>query len=243
MTDWYKQDLAYIHDAGFSDYALQSAPGILAILEQHNIDDGLIVDLGCGSGLSAKEFTKAGYQVLGIDISTAMIDLARDRVPDAQFIVESVFKVEIPPCRAVTAIGECFNYLFDEDNTKQNLVALFGRVYDSLKVGGLFIFDIVEFGQVAPARKSQGFREGQDWLILFEKEEDPQKNLLTRRIIALRKLGEYYRRDEEIHRQRLYVAAELAGELRQIGFEVKVMRNYGSFELPLARRAFVARKC
>ncbi|EDX73602.1 MAG: hypothetical protein RIG63_12295 [Coleofasciculus chthonoplastes F3-SA18-01] len=51
METWYKEDLPYIHDVGFRDYALKSAPGILAILAQHQIREGLVVDLGCGSGL------------------------------------------------------------------------------------------------------------------------------------------------------------------------------------------------
>lgn len=53
MKEWYKKDLAHIHDVGHSDYALKSAPGILKILAQNNIRDGLVVDLGCGSGLSS----------------------------------------------------------------------------------------------------------------------------------------------------------------------------------------------
>ena len=57
MGDYYKQDLAYIHDVGYCDYALKSAPGILDILAQNNIHQGLIVDLGCGSGVSAFAFT------------------------------------------------------------------------------------------------------------------------------------------------------------------------------------------
>jgi hypothetical protein len=32
MNEWYKEDLAFIHDVGFSDWALKSAPGILEIL-------------------------------------------------------------------------------------------------------------------------------------------------------------------------------------------------------------------
>lgn len=55
---WYREDLAYIHDVGYSDYALKSAPSILNILAQNNIREGLVVDLGCCSGLSALEFTQ-----------------------------------------------------------------------------------------------------------------------------------------------------------------------------------------
>lgn len=79
------QDLAYIHDVGFSSYALKSAPTILAMLAQRGVKDGLIVDLGCGSGLSAGEFTQSGCSVLGIDISEDMIALAQCRVPTANF--------------------------------------------------------------------------------------------------------------------------------------------------------------
>ena len=109
MNEWYRKDLAYIHDIGFRSYVLQAIPVILAILKQHGIQDGLIVDLGCGSGLSAEELVRAGYRVLGVDISAAMIEIARCRVPLAEFQVKSFFKVEIPNCSAVISIGECFN--------------------------------------------------------------------------------------------------------------------------------------
>ncbi len=51
---------------------------------------GLIVDLGCGGGLSARAFSPEGYRVLGVDISPAAIAIARQRVPDAEFRVESL---------------------------------------------------------------------------------------------------------------------------------------------------------
>lgn len=42
MKEYYKEDLAYIHDVGFSDYCLKSAPGILEILQKSNINTGLV---------------------------------------------------------------------------------------------------------------------------------------------------------------------------------------------------------
>jgi hypothetical protein len=59
MEEYYRKDLAYIHDVGFRDYALKSAPGILEILRRNKIIDGLVVDLGCGSGLWAQELSGA----------------------------------------------------------------------------------------------------------------------------------------------------------------------------------------
>ncbi len=90
----YKDDLAYIHDVGFGDFAKNAAPELLAVLRQRGLTGGLVVDLGCGSGLWAEELTAAGYDVLGVDISPAMIEIARRRAPRARFEVGS-FLVEV----------------------------------------------------------------------------------------------------------------------------------------------------
>lgn len=242
MNEWYKEDLSYIHDVGFGDYALESAPGILEILDRSKIREGLVVDLGCGSGLWARELTKTGYRVLGVDISEAMIGIARGRVPDADFRVGSLFGADLPPCDAVTALGEVLNYLFDPSNDGRMPVRLFRRVYDALTPGGIFIFDIAEPGQVAPGATTRGFAEGEDWAVLIEKEEDRERATLTRRITTFRKAGKHYRRADEVHRQRLYEAADVAEELRRVGFGVRTMRGYGRYDLPKAHAAFVARK-
>ncbi|NEO32487.1 MAG: class I SAM-dependent methyltransferase [Symploca sp. SIO3C6] len=242
MKQWYKQDLAYIHDVGFSDYALKSAPGILEILAQNKILQGLVVDLGCGSGLWVQELTKANYRVLGIDISESMIEIARRRVPDAEFLVESLFKAEIPPCNAVTSIGECLNYLFDSDNAQQTLTQLFLRVYNALNHGGVFVFDILEKRKNIQKTTTKGFTQGENWVVLFDKEEDQQQGILTRRITTFRKVGEYYRRDDEVHQQRLYKATTLAQELEKVGFQVQIRHSYGQYNLPPAHAAFIARK-
>jgi SAM-dependent methyltransferase len=239
MKEYYKEDLAYIHDVGFSDYCLKSAPGILEILQKNKINTGLVVDLGCGSGLWVQELVKSGYSAIGIDISPAFIDIARKRVPEAEFRVDSLFNAEIPPCNAVTSIGECFNYLFDSENNNQRLVKLFNHVYKVLTPGGVFIFDIATPGQV-PETITKGFTEGKDWIVLVEKEE--KREILTRRIITFRSCGEYYKRDEEIHHQQLYKEKEIAQLLDRIGFQVEVENGYGELLLPLNHTAFIAIK-
>jgi len=242
MTDWYREDLAYIHDVGHPDFALESAPGILEVLVRNGIRDGLVIDLGCGSGLWARELVDTGYRVLGIDISEAMIELSRKRVPEANFRVGSLFGVDIPPCAAVTAVSEVLNYLFDEENECRGLARLFRRVYDALAPGGVFVFDVLGPGQVPPGTTARGFSEGQDWVVLVEKEEDAERGTLTRRIVSFRRVGEHYRRDDELHRVRLYEPSELSDELREVGFRVRTMHGYGSYPLSRGHVAFVARK-
>lgn len=240
INEWYREDLAYIHDVGFRSYVLQAMPGILDILKQQGIATGLVVDLGCGSGLSSEAFGQAGYQVLGVDISAAMITIAQQRAPEAEFQVASLFQVDIPSCQVVVSIGECFNYLFDPD--AQAFLPVFERIYKALVPGGCLIFDIAEPGQVTSEIPVKSFTEGKDWIVLVEKQEDPIQRILTRRIVTLRQVGDYYRRDDEVHRQQLYLADNILQMLQQVGFEVEAYRCYGEFVLPTAHVAFVARK-
>ncbi|AFZ16636.1 class I SAM-dependent methyltransferase [Allocoleopsis franciscana] len=241
-NEYYKEDLAFIHDVGFADYALKSAPGLLEILKQNQIGEGLVVDLGCGSGLWALELTKAHYQVLGVDLSKSLIAIARQRVPEAEFRIGSLFQADIPPCNAVTSIGECLNYLFDSNNNHQTLIQLFSGIYRALTPGGVFIFDMAEPGQVLQETPTQGFTEGDDWIVLVEKAENREQKTLTRRIITFRKVGGHYRRDDEVHHLQLYDATEVAQELSAIGFQVQMMPSYGHYSLPKAHTAFIARK-
>jgi SAM-dependent methyltransferase len=241
VADWYREDLAYIHDAGHADFALRSAPGILEVLRENGIPEGLVVDLGCGSGLWARELLRAGYRVLGIDISQAMVEIARHKAPGAEFRVGSLFEAEIPPCDAVTAMSEVLNYLFDLENEERGLDRVFGRIYEALRPGGVFVFDVLGPGQVPPGIKRQSFSEGRDWLVLSE-EEDGERGTMTRRIVSFRRVGDHYRRDDEVHRARLYEPEDVAGELRRVGFEARTMRAYGDLTLAENHAAFVARR-
>lgn len=242
MTDFYREDVAYIHDAGHADFALRSAPGILEILEENEVPEGLVVDLGCGSGQWARELLRAGYRVLGIDISEAMIGLAREKAPGAEFRVGSLFDVPIPPCDAVTSVSEVLNYLFDPENEGRGLERVFGRVRDALRPGGAFVFDVLGPGQVQPGTTARGFSVGEDWAVLSEREEDLERGTMERRIVSFRKVGEHYRRDEEVHRVRLYDPEEVEAELGRAGFEVATMRAYGDHPLGENHTAFVARR-
>lgn len=240
MPRYYGEDVAYIHDVGHADFALESAPEILEVLDRSGIKEGLVVDLGCGTGLLARELIDAGYGVLGIDISGAMVELARRRAPEAEFRVGSLFEVEIPRCAAVTAVSEVLNYLFDAEN--EDLGRLFRRVYDGLIPGGVLVFDVLGPGQVPPGTTAKGFSLGEDWAVLSEREEDAWRGTMERRIVSFRQVGEHYRRDEEVHRVRLYEASELSAELEHAGFQVKTMRSYGALPLSEGHTAFVARK-
>src|SRR5437660_12344075 len=106
MPDAYHDDLAYVHDAGYGRFARAAAPVLLGELRRHGVTGGRVIDLGCGSGILAAEVAAAGYDVLGFDISRAMIALARKRAPKARFREQSLWTANLPACVAVTAVGE-----------------------------------------------------------------------------------------------------------------------------------------
>jgi SAM-dependent methyltransferase len=242
LTFAYGLDLAYIHNAGFGNFARAAAPVLVDALERQGIDKGLVIDLGCGSGILSKEVSEAGYDVLGIDISEAMVAIARPRVPRGQFRVESIFTAELPPCVAVAAVGECFNYLFDEANSRSSLVKVFKRIEAALAPGGLFLFDVATPGRAPGNDPRRIYVEGPDWAVLVTSQEDRERRILTRSITTFRQDGELYRRDHEVHRQRLFRVAELATQLRSLGLRCRIIRGYGPVRFGRGHAGVLARK-
>lgn len=242
MADAYRDDLAYIHDVGFGHLARSAASVLLELLRQQGKIKGRVVDLGCGSGILAQELCAAGYEVLGIDISNALISIAHERVPQGEFHTGSFLKVKLPTCIAVTAIGECFNYLFDNGNSKQELLNLFRRVYDVLCPEGLFVFDVAEPGCISGSDPLRTYTEGDDWAVLMTAEEDKQHEFLTRRITSFRKVGELYRRDYEVHQLQLFKRAELTEQLQSIGFRVRLLAGYGQLQFASGHIGLLAQK-
>ncbi len=241
MRCGYSSDLAYIHDTGFGDFARSAAPRLLAILRGARIRRGFVMDLGCGSGILASELSRAGYEVLGVDLSRPMLALARKRAPRAQFVRGSLLRVKLPPCDAVVSIGECLNYTFDR-NSDRTLARLFERVYAALRPGGVFAFDIAGPGQISAALPARRWLQGGDWAILLDRSEDKRRLTFTRRMTIFRKVGRLYRRSEEMHRIRLLKATNIRRQLARAGFAVRTLPSFGKTVLAPGYVAFVATK-
>jgi SAM-dependent methyltransferase len=236
----YREDLAYIHDLGHSDYALGAAPGLLGLLRRHGVRSGVVVDLGCGGGQWARELNRAGYQVLGIDQSAAMIRLARRRAPESRFQIGSLHQGRLPRCDVVTSIGECLNYSFDR--RRKPLGRLFQRVFRALRPGGVFAFDIAGPRRIPNPRPRIHWTEGPGWAVLVRTDGNPRRNALERRIVTFRKIGSSYRRTEELHVLRLYSTEAVAAMLESCGFGVEVLGAFGRFRLPEGIQGIVAVK-
>lgn len=241
MSGHYAADLSYIHHVGFGDLARNAAPAIVMALREAGIRSGRIVDLGCGSGILASALLRAGYDVLGIDQSSAMIALARRTAPRAEFRRASCRGFKIPPCSAVTSTGECLNYLVDRESRRSaSLDRFFRSAFSALAPGGLLIFDVAAPGRGAghPIR----FRSGRDWAVIADVREDARRRRLVRTITLFRKVGRLWRRSHEVHHVRLRRPAQIAAVLRRVGFGVAVRNAYGKYVPGPGLAVFVARK-
>jgi SAM-dependent methyltransferase len=219
---FYARDLAHVHDAGFGDFARDAAPGLLRRLRRVGIRDGLVVDLGCGSGIWARALLDAGYDVLGVDVSADLLALARARAPGARFVRGSAYDVDLPPCAVVTALGEVLNY----GAPPRVLPRVFRRVHAALRPGGLFVFDLAGPGR-ASARPRRTWQEGDGWMVCVQASEDRRRRELTRKITVFRRSGRLWRRSDEVHRLRLFDRETVLTDLTAAGFTAEALGGYG----------------
>ena len=233
----YFTDLAHIHDAGFGRFAGQAAREIAAILRRHGIRRGHIVEVGCGSGVTARALLGRGYEVTGYDISRAMIRLARRRAPGAAFRVRSIESLIVPACDAVIGVGEVVSYV---PGGLPALRRFFRRAFDALRPGGVLIFDFM-----ASARGrtySPKTMTGRGWHFEASARFNPSTQILMRRIDMQRHVGGRVRRSSETHRVRVYGRAPMVRALEQAGFvSVTTNRRLGRMALLSGDLAVVAR--
>ena len=232
----YAEDLAHVHASGFAALAETASPVVVELLRRAGIEGGLVVDLGCGSGITSRALTDAGFEVLGIDSSRPLLARARREAPEARFRHGSFLDERPPECGAVLAVGEVLNY------TERSLGPVFGRVYRALRPGGLFVFDLAGPGRIRGDDPVRNWAQGPDWAVLSKTEEDARTRLLTRRITTFRRADRGWRRRRETHRQRLHPPSEVAARLRQTGFRVRVRRGYAGERFAPGHYVVVARK-
>jgi SAM-dependent methyltransferase len=235
--DIYQEDLAKIHIDGYGFHWEGAANAVLRFLRENGVEEGTIVDLGCGGGQWLERLSREGYAVCGVDRSPSMIKAARKRVPQGKFILGSFADVALPRCDAVTSLGEPINYL----DGQQSIRRVFRNVFQALRPGGVFIFDARE-PATRPVEPRIHTRVGDDWACISRIEEDGAKNSLVRHITTFLKIGANYRRREEFHALRLYSKGDMIRWLRETGFRVRTYRQYGDYRLAERQSAYVARK-
>ena len=239
---YYRHDLAYVHDQGYGVHAVNCAPGILALLEPVRERGGLVLEIGCGSGLLTKYLVEAGHRVIATDASPAMLGLARTAAPGAEEIRTLVLPDDpVPAADAIVGIGHALNYLPDLDAVHRGLAALTEAVLPD----GLLAVDLcdLEWGTVRAGAAPQG-RVGDDWAIVTRFDR-PSPDRFERDLTTfVRSADGTYRREDEHHSNVLLDTSTVPVLLREHGLTAAIGTSFDDEDrpLPIGLKSVIARR-
>lgn len=237
---YYRRDLALVHHLGFGFHADATAPGILKLLEPIRERDGIVVELGCGSGLLTQYLLDAGHRVIATDASPAMLDLARETLGDAVDVRMLTLPDDpIPPADAIVGVGHCLNYLPDAAAIDRGLVA----IAEALRPGGVLAIDLcdLEWGEARRDAPPAGW-VGDEWALVTRFSTPTPDAFVREMTIFSRNDDGPWRRDDERHDNVLIDTSLVPPLLAKHGVEATVEPAFGDETLPAGLRAVIGRK-
>ena len=237
---YYQADLARIHHLGFGFHADACAPGILKLLEGVRERNGLVVEVGCGSGLLTRHLTDAGHHVIATDASPAMLDLASDNIGDAAEIRRLTLPYDpVPPADAIVSVGHALSYLPDAAAVYDALVAL-GR---ALRPGGVLAIDLcdLEWGRRRRGEPTRGW-VGDDWAIITEFPFEGEDRYIREMTTFTETPDGTYRRGHERHHNVLIDTSQIPRRLQSLELTAEVRPAFGDEQLPSGLVAIIAHR-
>lgn len=227
---------AYTDFSGVYDILMDEVPYrewceyIVSKLRENGIDDGLVLELGCGTGTMTQMLAEKGYDMIGVDRSAEMLQQAmrkRDESGlDILYLMQDMQEFELyGTVRAVICCCDSLNYLTEPEDVRN----CFKLVNNYLDPGGLFLFDFNTVHQyrdligdtvIAENRESCSFI----WENTYNAESRINEYDLT---LFLEEEDGRYRKHQETHDQRGYEYEEMKELLTSAGLLfVGAFENY-----------------
>ena len=97
---------------------------VISLLREYGVKDGLLLDLGCGTGTLTRLLADRGYDMIGLDISEEMLQIALEReaaeLKNILYLPQDMREFELfGTVRAVVSICDSMNYLLAEEELIQ----------------------------------------------------------------------------------------------------------------------------
>lgn len=190
------------------------------IFEKYKIEGKTILEMACGTGSLAYYFAEKDYRLTCFDISNEMLSIAQNKLSTFrnvkilnQNMIDFKFKEKYD---CILATCDSINYIIED----RELISLFENVYNHLKEGGLFIFDINSQYKLKNIIGNNTFFEDQGhifyiWDNDFQEKENIANFYLT--FFHMDSDGKYERADEH-HRERAYSIEEISNFLNLAKF-------------------------
>ena len=221
---------------------------IIEALVQDGIKDGLVLELGCGTGTVTEMLADAGYDMIGIDNSEEMLAEAMEkRVESGQdilYLLQDMQEFELyGTVRAVVSVCDSLNYITDRDELRH----VFELVNNYLDPEGIFLFDMNTVHKYRDLLGDTTIAENRDegsfiWDNSYDEEEG--LNYYELAVFLPREDG-LYEKSEEVHCQKAYPQEEIETLIKEAGMELLAV--YDAYTLNPAtedseRLFFVARE-
>ena len=190
----------------------------------------LVLDLACGTGSMTLELARRGYDMIGIDGSPDMLNVALDRKYDMElehdvlFLLQDMREFELyGTVGAITCCLDSVNYLTGDGELKK----CFSLAHNYLDPDGLFLFDVntpYKFENVY-ASNSYVYEEddcGEGSFCVWQNYYDSQTKLCDFSLTVFEKSesDSFYSRRDEVQTERCYSKEEIENTLTECGFEI-----------------------
>lgn len=199
------------------------------LLLEYGVEDGLVLDLGCGTGTMTEILASKGYDMTGVDFSEEMLDIAMQKRTksghDILYLMQDMREFELyGTVRAIVSICDSMNYLTEDGDLEQ----VFRLANNYLDPGGLFIFDMNTEYKYREMLGDQTIAEEREncsfiWDNYYyeeEKNNEYQLSLFVEDPVLSEKTGQdICRKFQEMHYQRAYSLAEVKAALEVAGME------------------------
>ena len=115
---------------------------LTSLLREYGVESGLVLDLGCGTGSMTEILAADGYDMIGVDNSEDMLEIALEKKlrsgHDILYLLQDMREFELyGTVRAVVSVCDSVNYITEPEE----LAEVFRLVNNYLDPGGVFIFD------------------------------------------------------------------------------------------------------
>lgn len=194
---------------------------LTGLLREYGISDGLVLELGCGTGRMTRLLAKSGYDMIGVDNSEEMLQIARDAGEEGDgilYLLQDMREFELyGTVRAVVSVCDSINYILEEEE----LLEVFRLVNNYLDPGGIFIFDMNTIYKYKDLLGETTICENREegsfiWDNYYDEEEQINQYDLT---LFIKEEKELYRKYEETHFQRAYEVEQVQRLLEEAGME------------------------
>ena len=240
MSQYNKLADIYDHLVAGIDYE-EWADYIEEILKKFSLQTRYVADLACGTGNTTLPLAARGYEVYGVDIAPAMLAKASRKAEEQglrpHFLEQDMRQLSLPrPIDLITCYHDGLNYIVDPADLRQ----VFRRVHDSLRPGGLFIFDLNAVEKLSGGGGETTFVEDDNMSLIWETAYDKQTDVWEIKLTGFIRKGELYDKFIEVHKEKAYKNSEALTFLNEAGFEVLDIYHGFSFDppMPASRRLF-----